>query len=202
VVRMSKGMYERRVMIAMSIYVALLLVVWPLSRDAADVGSKLFFALVPVLPLLYVIWLLAQRILQSDELEQRMHLIGLGVASAVVSVASLICAFLALAKLMTLETAALALMWVFPLMMITYGIVRSYAGRRYGVDGCDEGDAWPYYVRFMSLAVLFCGLAAYARWRAHDDYLTGMACGMACGMLITGGFFWLRRRILKKTPAE
>ncbi len=200
--RLSKAAYERHVMIAMSIYVLLLLLVWPLTRDTAELLPKIAYALLPIAPLLYVIWLLWRRIRDSDELEQRTHLIGLGVASAFVSVFSLVCAFLALSKVMTLDAAAVALLWVFPLLMITYGLVRGYAARRYGSNFCDDDEGWPYYVRFLLLAAFFSALAAYARFREHDDFFAGVASGMAVGLVLGSAFLWLRKRLRKNTPAQ
>jgi hypothetical protein len=152
-----------------------------------------------VIPVTYVIGLLAQRIVRSDEFEQRMHLIGLGVSSAVVAVASLIAAFLALAKLFTLDWAAVALMWVFPLQMLTYAFVRSYAARRYGGgDECDSSTGWPLYARFLVIGVTICLLAAYARYLRHSEELTAMALGMACGLAVVGGGIWLWHRLRKR----
>src|SRR5215475_1386435 len=119
--RMAQRTYDRRIMLAMTVYVVVLLAVWPLAKATSEPLPKIGYALTPVLPLFYVIWLMARKILQSDELEQRTHLIGLGVAAAVVSVLSLISGFLAAAGAMTLDATSVVLMWIFPLLMLSYG---------------------------------------------------------------------------------
>ena len=107
---------------------------------------------------------------------------------------TLIAAFLALAKLFTLEWAAVALMWVFPLMMITYSAVRSYATRRYGGgDACDEGPTRLAVVRALhfSSASPSALLAAYAYYLRRNEELTSIVLGMACGIAGVGGLLWI-----------
>ncbi|MEP6485399.1 MAG: hypothetical protein ABJB01_13190 [Rudaea sp.] len=200
--RTTKRHYERRVMIAMAIYVVLLMLVWPQARSTPDIWLKIAYALTPIVPLLYVIWLMAQRIFNSDELEQRTHLIGLGAAAAVVSIVSLVCGFLAVAKVMTIDGASIALIWIFPILMITYGGVRSYAARRYGSSGCDDDDeGMPMYVRFSIVAVMFCAIAAFAYYREHDEQMAsfamGVSAGIACAAIFFGVRYWLRRHAAK-----
>ena len=171
----------------MTIYVALLLLVWPLARDADTAWLKVVCALAPVIPVLYVIALMARKILHSDELEQRTHLIGLGVATAVVSVFSLIGGFLAAAKVLSADVSALILLWVFPLLVATYSGVRGWVARRYGGDGCDE-DGWSTSTRFLMAAVLLGAVAVYAEFIRHDDYLAGIAAGMASTFVVVALF--------------
>lgn len=188
-------------MIAMSIYIALVLLVWPLARAAAEPWIKVCYALTPILPLLYVLWLMAERIRRSDELEQRLHLVGLGVAAAVVSIVSLVSGFLAAAKMLSLDTACMVLLWIFPILMITYAAVRGYAARRYGGSACEEDDA-PAYVHFLLATGIMSVVAAYAYFRAHDDYFTGMASGMAATLLLAAAFFWIRRRLRLRAKGD
>ena len=201
VARSTKRHYERRVMIAMAIYVVLLMLVWPLARSASELWLKVGYALTPIVPLLYVIWLMAQRIFSSDELEQRTHLIGLGVAAAVVCVVSLVCGFLSVANVMGIDGASIALIWIFPIMMMTYGAVRSYAARRYGSSGCDDDDGMPMHVRFSIVAIVFCAIAAFAYYRGHDEQMASFAIGVSAGIACAAAFFavryWLRRRAAK-----
>jgi hypothetical protein len=179
-------------MIAMSIYVALLLFIWPLARHTPELPLKILCALAPVLPLLYVIALSAQRILQSDELEQRTHLIGLGVGTAVVSVFSIVGGFLAASRVITQDVAAMVLLWVFPLLLFTYSIARSRAARHYGTVGCDEDS--PLYQRFFWASAIFAVVAAYAYFYKQDDYMAGVATGMATAFVLSALFLGLRAR--------
>ena len=126
--RFSNKQYGRRVDVAMAIYVVLLLTLLPYAALRRICRCRLLYALLPLVPMFYVIWLMAKRIWQSDELEQRLHLIGLGVATAVVAVFSLVSGFLARRQSAVTGSAAMILIWIFPILMLVYGAVR--AGRR------------------------------------------------------------------------
>lgn len=196
--RVAHQTYERRLMIAMTVYVVVLLGVWPLAKAATEPLPKIGFALAPVVPLLYVIWLMAQKILASDELEQRTHLIGIGVAAAVISVVSIVSGFLAAANAMTLESASTVLMWIFPVLMLTYGVARSYAARRYGSAACDEDERMPLYIRLLWAAALFGVAGAYVHFRSGHADAAATMFGMASVLGAGSAFFairrWLRRR--------
>ncbi len=200
--RLTRQTYDRRVMLAMTIYVVVLLTVWPLARSATDPLTKAAYALTPVLPLFYVIWLMARRILQSDELEQRTHLIGLGVGAAVVSIFSIVSGFLAAAKVMTLDSTSIVLVWIFPLLMISYGIARSYAARRYGGAACDEDESMPAYIRFLFVATIFCLIAVYVYFRGGDEQGVSFALGMAAALAAGAVFFGIRRWQRRRSPPE
>src|SRR5215467_6301579 len=119
--RLTSKQYGRRSTAAMVVYVALMLLLWPQARHTPDLLVKTLLALVPAAPVLYVLWLILRRILASDELEQRTHLIGLGAATGASAVYCLVCGFLAAAQLFSLESVAMILFWVFPLQMFSYG---------------------------------------------------------------------------------
>ena len=191
--RITDRQYRRVVFALMTLYVALLLLVWPQAKSSPVAWLKVLYALAPVMPLLGVIWLMARRIMQSDELEQRTHLIGLGVATAAVSIFTLIGGFLASAKVLPSDAAAVVLLWVFPVLVITYALVRSWVGRMYGGSGCDEADS-PIYRRFFEGGCLVSAIAAYAYFYKHDDQMAGVATGMAVTFLLAALFFGLRRR--------
>ncbi|MEP6939958.1 MAG: hypothetical protein ABI846_09350 [Rudaea sp.] len=199
--RLSAKSYRRRTMIAMSIYVVLLLLVWPLARDADTQWLKIVCALTPVIPVLYVIALMTRKVLHSDELEQRTHLIGLGVATAVVSVYSLIGGFLAAAKVLPPNTAAVLLLWVFPLLVVAYSSVRGWVARRYGGDACGDESATSY-TRFLMPAVLIGVVAVYAEFVKHDDYLAGIAAGMASVFILVVLFLGWRQWAKRKRVQE
>jgi hypothetical protein len=180
-------------MIAMTVYVVVIVCVWPLAKATGQTWAKVGYALTPVLPLLYVIWLMAQRILHSDELEQRTHLIGIGVAAAAISIVSIIGGFLAAANVMTLESTAAVLMWIFPLLMLTYGVARNRAARRYGGSACDEEGRMPLYIRLLWASALFAGAAAFVYFRSGHQDVAGMMVGMATSMAAGSAFFAIRR---------
>jgi hypothetical protein len=178
----------------MIVYVAVMLLVWPQVRSAADLPSKVLLALVPVLPMLYVIWLLARRILGSDELEQRTHLIGLGAATGASAVFSLVCGFLAAARVFELDSVAMLLFWVFPLQMLSYGGVRWWSARRYGSDaGCSDEGEMPTYLRFLIAGALFAITALWGWSRSVDAAGLGVLTAMAATLLVCALVFGLRR---------
>lgn len=200
-VRLSRQAHQRRVMIAMAIYVAVFLWVWPLARSADALWLKTAYALAPVPPVVYVIWLMARRVLGGDELEQRTHLIGLGVAAAAVSVYGIVSGFLAAAHVFDADWSAAALVWIFPLLVVVYASARAYAARRYGGGACEEDDI-SLATRFLYLAVVFAAIAAYVYWRKGDADGTGLAAGMAVGMLASAVFIAIRQRRRRHSPQE
>jgi len=196
VARVAHRTYERRIMVAMTVYVIVLLCVWPLAKAAGDPTAKVAYALAPVLPLLYVIWAMARKVLDSDELQQRTHLIGIGVAAAVVSVVGIVSGFLAAAKALSLESTSLVLLWIFPLMMFTYGAARSYVARRYGSGACEEDERLPMHIRFFWAAALFGLAAAYVYFRGSGDEAAAIVfvCAAATAAVGAAAFAWRRRR--------
>lgn len=185
--RLHQTRYQREIVVAMVVYVAAMLLVWPLAERTPDVLLKTLLAFVPVLPMLCVIGLMARRIQHSDELEQRTHLVALGVVTALVAAVSLIGGFLAAAGALTLDGSLL--IWVFPLMMGCYGLARWWlVTRRYGGDlQCDSANVMPLRQRVLLLTIVL-GLIAAAAWRRGrlDDTGLGLLCGMAMAIAAIG----------------
>ncbi len=190
----SKTQYELRVFAAMMIYVVLVLALLPQARHAEGLAIRVVYSLIPVLPLLYVVWLIGRRIRWSDELEQRTHLIGLGIASAIVGVFSLIGGFLAAADVLPESTAVSLLIWVFPLMMVSYGIAQRQAAQRYGGSFCDETEGMRKDLSFALLAAIFAAIALWFQWRAVDALTLGVFYGFSAAFAIAAMLFALRRR--------
>ena len=191
--RLSKTQYDRRVFAAVAVYVALVLLLLPQARHADTLLPRLTSSLLPTVPMLYVVWLFGQRIWQSDELEQRTHLIGLGAASAVVGVFSLIGGFLAVAKALPSDAAATLLLWTFPILMFSYGIARTWAARHYGGGICEEADGIPLHRRFLVLTLMFVVVAAWAYFRSNDDAAVGVFCGFATAFALAALIVAVRR---------
>jgi len=192
--RNANKTYHRRMMITMTIYVMTVMLALPAARSAVDWPVKALLALAPVLPLIYVVWLMAQRVLHSDELEQRMHLIALGVAAAIVSVFSLVGGFLAAAKALPPETATILLVWVSPALMICYSAAQWWIGRRYGVQAfCEDDEAFPLYLRLLVAAALMACVGIWIYFKSADEFGVGLICGMAAGLAVGGGIAGIRR---------
>lgn len=193
--RLTQRRYETRVIFAMSIYVVALLLLLPLARTASSVALKGFLAVLPALPMLYVIWLMAQRVRDCDELQQRTHLVALGVTVAVVAACSLIGGFLATAHVWPIDGSIL--IWVFPLMLLCYEMTRRWIARRYGGSPACEG-AMPMHWRMAAVAIMMAvvGIFAYVQHNAFD---AGLFLGLGGGLVLLALIkFFADRRVRQK----
>lgn len=191
--RLNQKRYEQRVMLAMLVYVVVLLADAPLLRATASLPLKALLAVAPVLPMLYVIALMWWRIRDSDELEQRAHLLALGVATALVSALSMVGGFLVAGGVLHLSGAVL--IWVFPVMMAGYGVAYRQVARRYGMGGLctDEGSRWlPWY--FALTGVLMAGYGLHAWW--HHNIWNALTFG-ATAAFFAGLAVWARLRMTR-----
>jgi len=193
--RFTERRYQSRVILAMALYVVVLLLAWPLVRSTASQSLRVVLALLPTLPVLYVIWQMARRVWQADELEQRTHLVALGASTAIVGMASLVGGFLAAARVVQLDGSIL--IWVFPAMLISYHAARRWVARHYGNEPACEGDeaGIPLRWRVLSLAVLIALVGWFAH-RHHDAFDTGVFAGVAVAAalvaLVRGVIRWRR----------
>jgi hypothetical protein len=187
--RLTENQYQWRAMLAAGTYIAAMLIVWPLGHSAASVPVKAMLALLPLLPMFYLIGMAAWRIQQSDELEQRLHLIALGVSSAVVATLSLAGGFLASAKVMSLDGRIL--IWVFPLMVSCYSVTRWWLARGYGASGFCASGGVPMYLRFLLAGAVLSGVA-WSRYTHNDSEGMYTCLGMAAAFVAFGVFFGLR----------
>ena len=80
--------YRRHVMVLMLIYIVLFGLTWPLVHTTENTALKLALTLAPLLPMGAALWLVASDIAHGDELQQRVHLIALSIATGIVSAAS------------------------------------------------------------------------------------------------------------------
>lgn len=200
--RLTPRRYNLHVAIAVTLYVVLMVLVWPLVRSMQDLSLKTVLAVLTVLPMLYVIGLMARRVRDSDELEQRTHLLALGVATAVVGGLSLVGGFLAAGQVLALDGAIL--IWVFPVLMLAYGVTRWWlVTRRYGGllgAECAPGQGMALRWRLLLIAGLMGFVALVAWWRGDrdDGSLRGMLYGMGVGVVVMLAFAaiaaWRRRR--------
>jgi hypothetical protein len=186
--------YQREFWPAMAAYMAIMFLLWPLLPQVHNELLKIALAVLPVLPVLFVVRAMVRLVLGSDELEQRIHLIGLAIAATVVSTLSLVGGFLAAADVIKLDGAIL--IWVWPILVVVYAAGRGWASRRYGGDVmCNSGIAWHWRVLLAAL-----GFAAIAGLGRHQllDYQLGMLCGMSVALaawaLVLGVLHWRKRR--------
>ena len=126
----SRKRYQAAVLILMAIYAVAIVVLWPHVREVQGLPAKAALAIAPALPVIGVVWLMTWRVIHSDELEQRVHLIALSVASGVVASLSLVVGFLGASGVAAPRDDAL--IWVFPSLCVVYGLTRWGVSRHYG----------------------------------------------------------------------
>ncbi len=132
--RYTEKQYRRHMFLIMAVYVALMLLEWPQVRSVSSLPWKIALALAPPIPIIIVIWLMARRVMHSDELEQRLHLTALSVATGMICSLSLVGGFLSAAGVLALDGDIL--IWIAPVLSIIYGVTHLWLGRRYGNTGC------------------------------------------------------------------
>ena len=112
-------------------YVAVLFAsVWLLRRIDDPVWLRALIALAPVVPIVLALRAVVRYIREIDELQQRIELEAVSIATALVSLAYLAAGFLQLAKIIA-APADIAMIWVFPLICLCYGIAKVLVARRY-----------------------------------------------------------------------
>ncbi|HEY9130896.1 MAG TPA: hypothetical protein VIM98_03995 [Dyella sp.] len=191
--------YYREFFPAVAAYVLYMLFVWPYVRHIADPLFRGAVALLPVLPIALVIRAMVRLVLGSDELEQRTHLVGLAVATAVVAVLSLAGGFLAAAHVVQLDGDIL--LSIFPALIVAYAAGRSWANRRYGVDDlCAEESRMRE--KYFALAGAVLLLLAWFGNDRMKDYQVGMLTGMGASFLVGAGIIGVARRLRARRSAN
>jgi len=109
--------------------VAVFLSVWLLRRVEVPVLRALI-ALLPVPAIALAMRAIVRRIRDADELQRRIELEAVSVAAGCVSLGYLSAGFLQLAKVIDIA-ASDAMIWVFPLTCIVFGVAKAALGRRY-----------------------------------------------------------------------
>jgi hypothetical protein len=123
--------YLREFMPAMAVYVvAVLLSTWLLRRVDVPVVRALV-ALMPVPAIALAMRAIVRYIRDSDELQRRIELEAVSIATAFVSLSYLAAGFLQSARVIDIP-ANVAMIWVFPLVCLTYGVAKLAVMRRYG----------------------------------------------------------------------
>ena len=123
--------YMREFLPPMAAYVVLVfLSVWLLKRVDAPVLRALI-ALLPLPPIAFALRAIGRYIRDADELQRRIELEAVSLSTAFVSFAYLTGGFLQAAKVIDIR-AADAMLWVFPLTCLAYGVVKVMVSRRYG----------------------------------------------------------------------
>jgi hypothetical protein len=123
--------YFREFLPPMAAYVVLVfLSLWLLKRVDAP-ALRALVALLPLPPIAFALRAIMRFIRDADELQRRIELEAVAFSSAFVSFAYLTGGFLQAARVIDVR-AADAMLWVFPLTCLAYGVVKAVVSRRYG----------------------------------------------------------------------
>ena len=122
--------YLREILPAMVGYVlAVFLSVWLLRRVDAP-ALRALIALLPVPAMAMAMRAIVHRIRDADELQRRIEVEAVSIAAAFVSLGYLAAGFLQRAKVIDVPSSV-AMIWVFPLVCLTFGVAKTVLGRRY-----------------------------------------------------------------------
>ena len=125
-----RSRYLREFMPAMAAYVlTLFLSIWLLKR-VDEPGLRALVALMPVPAIGMALRAMIRYIRDVDELQQRIELEAVSFAAASVSMLYITGGFLQLAKVIDIPSSV-AMIWVFPLVCLSYGLAKMVVARRY-----------------------------------------------------------------------
>ncbi|MQP76149.1 hypothetical protein CQ393_09620 [Stenotrophomonas sp. MYb238] len=122
--------YSREMMIAMGAYVVLLVLSITLLKRVDGTALRACIALLPVPPIAMTLRAMIRYIRDVDELQQRIELQAVSFAAAFVSLLYLTAGLLQAAKVLDVPASA-AMIWVFPLVCLAYGLAKTVVSRRY-----------------------------------------------------------------------
>ncbi len=108
----------------------LFLSVWLIRRGIEPAGLRAFVALLPMLPLALFVGAALRYLRSIDELQRRIETEAIGIASLLVSLGYFAGGLLHAAKVLRIDAGA-AMLWVFPLLCLVYGIAKMMLTRRY-----------------------------------------------------------------------
>ena len=122
--------YVRELMLPMASYIVVLFAsIWLLRRVDA-MPLRLALALAPVVPIGFAVRAMVRYVRDTDEMQQRIELEAISIATAFVSLLYMTGGFLQSARLIQIP-GEVAMIWVFPLVSFGYGIAKAVVSRRY-----------------------------------------------------------------------
>ncbi len=124
--------YLREFLPAMVAYaLVLLLSMWLLKRIDGPLGLRAVIALLPALPIALGLRAIVRYIRDADEMQRRIELEAVSMATACVAMVYMSAGFLQLAAVIDVASGV-AMIWVFPLISLSYGLAKVVVSRRYG----------------------------------------------------------------------
>ena len=109
---------------------ALFASIWLIKQGIASVPLRAVVAVLPVLPIALMMGAGLRYLREIDELQRRIETEAIGIASLLVALLYFAGGLLQKAKVVDLD-AAMAMIWVFPLLCAAYGIAKMVLARRY-----------------------------------------------------------------------
>lgn len=124
--------YMRWLMVSMSMYVTLLATSLSVLRQVPDDALVLraAFGLLPVLPLLILVWAFARYIREADEMHRQIELQSVAFAAMATGIGFMVAGFLANAGVFSMNGGLVAIL-VLPVLFGTYGIAKAFVHRGY-----------------------------------------------------------------------
>lgn len=122
--------YMREFMPAMAAYIVLLFASLVLLKQVEEPVLRALLALLPVAPIALVLRAIIRFIRDADELQRQIELEAVSFSTALVSLLYMSGGFLQLARVIDVPAGA-AMIWVFPLVCLVYGIAKILVSRRF-----------------------------------------------------------------------
>lgn len=104
--------------------------IWLIKRGIESVPLRAAVAIVPALAILLFMRAALRYLREVDELQRRIETEAIGIAALTVSFLYFAAGLLDKAQVISVDAAA-AMIWVFPMTMLVYGIAKFFAVRRY-----------------------------------------------------------------------
>jgi hypothetical protein len=101
-----------------------------LLRIVEEPVLRAMLALLPVPPVALAVRAIIRHIRDSDELQRRIELEAVSVATALVSMLYFAGGLLQMAKVIDIPSGQ-AMFWVFPMICMTYGLAKAFVAGRY-----------------------------------------------------------------------
>lgn len=122
--------YYREFVPPMTLYFLVMIGWKPLLRSIDAIALRVVVALLPALLMALVIRAVARYVRDSDEMQRRIELESIALAAGVVSTVYMSAGFLQSAKLIEIGATS-AMLWVFPLLCLGYGLAKISVARRF-----------------------------------------------------------------------
>ena len=123
--------YVRALLPIMLLYsLSLFASIWLVKHGIASVPLRALVAVVPALSVGALMWAGLRYLREIDELQRRIETEAIAASALFVSLVYFAAGLLEKAKVIAVDAGA-AMIWVFPLLMLAYGIAKFLAVRRY-----------------------------------------------------------------------